>query len=556
MGLPRPAKKGELVAIDIEMFGMTKLHRPTGRFASLQVSYANQETVWLITDEHDIPAVLERLKLGTWVFHNALFDIRVLQRFTSVPQRQVWDTMVIEQDLFGGYYRTFSLADLARRWLGVLMLKDERAGFIEGEDLTPAMKEYAAFDAYYTVRIAEKQKQYAIDEDEDLSWYWEIDEHAIWAILDMPGVRINVEGWLDQADIMARMGREIELELDLNVNSHAIVKDRIEKVTGTRPESTNAKKILEPLSRGFRRDGNIEAADYIDLILEARRYRKAAETYGVSFLDQHLEDDGRVYSSYWVTGAMTGRTASSNPNLQNIKKDPEYRKLFIASKGNRMLVSDVNQQEVRFLCALAKDKNMLAIFQAGLNIHKQTQLDLQDAGADIDYKGAKAINLGTGYGLTGYGLSRDTGIPRDEADDFVEAFFEARPHVASWIDRTRGSAKRLGVVRTLSGRPVHINPHGGWHADNEAINSPVQGSAADQLKLTMRLIRERVRSAGIQFGMVLLPHDEVVVDVQRGTMAEQKDIVDRSWKDAADYLAPGVPFEVDTKTGFNWGVRE
>ncbi len=155
MTLPREAKPDELVSVDLEMFGMEKLHRADGTFASMSIAYLDGDA-YLITDEKDIRPALDRIKQGMWVFQNALFDLRILRRYTDVPQRFVHDTMLIEKDLFGGWFSRFDLQNLVRRWLGIFLDKEVRKQFEKAVELTPEMEEYSLNDAIYTVQIAEK----------------------------------------------------------------------------------------------------------------------------------------------------------------------------------------------------------------------------------------------------------------------------------------------------------------------------------------------------------------------------------------------------------------
>ena len=228
-GLPRPAKPGEPVAIDLEMYKMQdgKLHRPIGQFAAMTISFPPQETVYMVTDQTDVQRALDRLKEGRWVFHNSLFDLRHLRRFAKFDQCKVHDTMIVEQDLFGGYYDGFGLNDLTRRWLGLQMPKDVRAEFGGRESMTQDMERYAAFDAYATGRVALAQLEYAEGAGESLKWYWDIDEPAVWAFLDFPGVLIDVDGWVKNAEAMGIEATKIQDELGFNPGSPVQAKDRI-----------------------------------------------------------------------------------------------------------------------------------------------------------------------------------------------------------------------------------------------------------------------------------------------------------------------------------------
>ena len=554
-GLPRPAKPGEPVAIDLEMFKMQdgKLHRPIGQFAAMTVSFPPQETVYMVMDQPDVQRALDRLKDGQWIFHNSLFDLRHLRRFAKFGQRKVHDTMIYEQALLGGYYDGFGLNDLTRRWLGLQMPKDVRAEFGGRESMTKDMEEYAAFDAYATGRVALAQLEYAEGAGESLKWYWDIDEPAVWAFLDFPGVLIDVDGWIKNAEEMGRNAAKIQEELGFNPGSPVQARDRINAMLpkSWKPlASTNADKDLEPLLRRLRAYHSDKAAEMVQAVLDARSYKKMASSYGIKWIETNVEGDGRVYTSYWVTGAETGRTASSNPSLHNVpaRDFPIFRTFFLASPGNDLLVSDVSQQEPRFLCYMSGDENMLEIFRSGANLHEATAEQMKGFGADLDYRQAKDINLGTSYGLTAWGLSNRTGISKDEAEDFIAAYFKLRPRVASWIDRTRIAAQKFGVVRTAADRPIHINLHK-WQWSNNAINGPIQGSAADQLKMALGMVHR----AGVI--PTLQVHDEIVIEVPKKDKKTEK-LIREAWLDSAAELAPGVPFEVELARGANWGCKE
>ena len=151
-GLPREAKEGELVAIDIEMYGQdrSRLHRPHGSFACISISFGPRET-YLVEDLPDMRRSLRRIQRGEWVLQNAAYDIRQLRAFVDIPQRPVWDTMLVEQGLFSGWYEDFALEHLARRWLNLILPKDERSNFGKRSTMTEEMRRYAARDAYIKI---------------------------------------------------------------------------------------------------------------------------------------------------------------------------------------------------------------------------------------------------------------------------------------------------------------------------------------------------------------------------------------------------------------------
>src|SRR3990167_7016417 len=300
--LPREPHDHEPVALDVEIYKMneTRLHRPSGTFAALSVAF--HDAVYQITDVHDIPKVLGILAPGLWIMHNSTFDVAHLRRWANIPRRQVWDSLLIEQDLFGGYYDTFALDDLSRRWLGKMLPKEAREQFADRSDMTPEMEQYAADDASATLAIYEKQKQYMADEGEDLKCYWEIDEPAVWAVLDMPPVKVNVDGWRAMAVEHAAKTQTIADALGFNPGSYPQTKKTIKGVLGQAPKDTRA-LTLQTLMLGSQG----KAKDLLAAVLEYRMYKKASSTYGERWLEENVEEGDLVYPGWRVTGAETGR---------------------------------------------------------------------------------------------------------------------------------------------------------------------------------------------------------------------------------------------------------
>mgnify|MGYP001564361222 FL=1 len=558
IGLPRPAKPGELVSLDCEMFGMQKPHRADGTFAALSVAYPTGE-LFVITDQNDIREALKRVSAGRWVFHNALFDLRILRRYASVRQRQVLDTMICEQDLFGGWYNRFDLANAARRWLGEQLSKGVREQFISTQTLTPEMIEYAASDAWATVRIAQKQLDY-IEEEEDgkFNWYYDIDEPMIWVALDMPGIRVDVGAWRKQNVLHEAKARAIEKELELNVMSRDQVVSLLHELGLRGFKKTDAgndsagKVFLQQSMERAQVSGEKRLAEALNMILTARMYRKAVSTYGDTWLDANVEEDGRVYPSWKITGAETGRMACSDPNLQQIpaRDLPIYRSFFLASPGHRLLIGDVNQQEPRFSAWMSGDKTLQQEILDGIDLHMVAADLFHIKGANRRRKG-KDINLGLNYGMSAMGLAARVGISLEEAEMGLRERQMHYRFMHAWQDRMQRQAERLYKVRTASGRPVWVNPyeiHGGWRRN--AINGPIQGSAADQTKMAAVLYAKEYKAP------LLIVHDEMADNVPSGEMRKARRTMNDAWIEAGRHLIADMPVEVSMASGSNWGAKE
>jgi len=299
-------------------------------------------------------------------------------------------------------------------------------------------------------------------------------------------------------------------------------------------------------------------------ILDWRQLSKLKSTY-TDALQTHINPDtGRVHTSYSITGANTGRLASTDPNLQNIPVRTEegrrIREAFVAEPGNVLLSLDYSQIELRILAHIADIPALKQAFADGLDIHAMTASEMFDVPLDQMTpevrRRAKAINFGVIYGISGFGLARNLRIPRAEAQEFIDRYFERFPGIRTYMDDTIAFAKEHGFVQTLFGRRIHtpeINakgPHAGF-ARRAAINAPIQGTAADVIRRAMVRMPDAIRDLPAK--MLLQVHDELLFEVAEeaveDTIAAARDIMEG----AAD---PAVRLDVrlvgDAGRGANW----
>lgn len=300
------------------------------------------------------------------------------------------------------------------------------------------------------------------------------------------------------------------------------------------------------------------------LLLEYRHLMKLKNTYVDTLPCLIDEKTGRIHASFNQTGTETGRLSSSNPNLQNIpvKTDigKNLRKAVIASgKDNYLLSCDYSQVELRILAHLSADKNLTLAFKAGKDIHKATasliygveEKEVADSMRDV----AKRINFGIIYGLSSYGLSRDLDMPIDEAQSFIDAYFIRYPGVKDYIQKQIEKAQKEGFVTTLLGRRRYIseinNKNQGIRqfAQRQAVNTPIQGSASDLIKLAMIQIHNRIKPQGLKAKLILQVHDELVFDVSAQELQSLAGLVKERMENV---LELSVPIKVDIKKGRNW----
>lgn len=303
----------------------------------------------------------------------------------------------------------------------------------------------------------------------------------------------------------------------------------------------------------------------IDLLLEYRELAKLKSTYLEALPQQINPKTGRVHTSFSQTGSVTGRLASSDPNLQNIPTRTELgrqvRHGFVAAPDWLLLSVDYSQIELRIVAHMSGDEAMLAAFRAGQDIHAATAAAIFNVPLEVVSKemrrNAKSINFGLVYGMSAFGLSRYTGLTLAESENFVKAYFQQFPRVRGYLDGLRRSAASQGYVETLLGRrryfpnlrdQANINIRN--REEREAINAPIQGTAADVMKIAMLRVPPALAAAGLRARLLLQVHDELVLEAPRAELNATARLVQSVMEQAYPL---SVPLETEARFGENWG---
>jgi DNA polymerase-1 len=440
-------------------------------------------------------------------------------------------------------------------------------------DMVPVERvaEYCAEDADVTLRL--KQALWPLVEQQQLTeLYLEIEEPLIDVLADMEwqGVRIDSANLAEYAGELAReleglesQVREMAGEPTLNVNSPAQLGEVLfgkmrlvdkPKMTKTRQYSTDEETLQSIADRH----------PIVGLILEYRGVKKLLSTY-VEALPQLVNPcTGKIHTSYNQAVTATGRLSSTNPNLQNIpireERGRRIREAFVPSDADHLLLSaDYSQVELRLMAHLSGDTALIEAFRAGEDIHRATAARIFGVSpgkvtSDMRRK-AKTANFGIIYGISAFGLSQRLHIPRGEARDIIEGYFRSYPGVKEYMERVVAEARTTGYVTTLFGRRRFLadinsrNAVARGLAERNAINAPLQGSAADIMKIAMIRVARELHRQGLRSKMILQVHDEVVIDVLRSEQEQVAALVVEAMEHAARLA---VELVVDYGVGENW----
>ncbi len=516
-------------------------------------------------------------KIGK-VAHNAKYDYIMLARYGLTISPLTFDTMLAEF-IVDPSSRNLGLKNLSEYRLGEEMTHIEeligkgKKQISMAEVAIETAANYAAADAETTLRLMPiMQKELERVNGTKLLAEIDMPLTPVLADMEMTGALIDTKFFAEMSQELAKRLAEIEKQVfDLagktfNLNSPQQLSDvlfnhlRLEPPDKGRKTTTGFYSTSADVLDAMR--GKHPALDFI---LEHRELSKLKSTY-VDALPAAMDPNtGRVHTSYSQIGAVTGRLSSNNPNLQNIPIRTEtgrrVRNGFIADKGNVLLSVDYSQIELRIVAHMAKDEAMLKAFRAGEDIHSTTAAAIHDIELSAVTKDmrrhAKAINFGLIYGMSAFGLTRSTDLTLAEAEDFVKAYFTKFPGVKKYLDGMRRQAAEIGYVETLLGRKRYfpalqgkINMQLKNREEREAINAPIQGTAADIMKLAMLKIPSALQAAGLKGKMLLQVHDELVLECPKKEVEKTAKVVQETMTNA---YPMSIPLETEARAGVSWG---
>ncbi|MFR3766774.1 MAG: DNA polymerase I [Blautia sp.] len=509
--------------------------------------------------------------LGNHVRISAM-DIKALLKHTDLKDTlQVFD-MGIGAYLLNPLKSSYTYEDIAREYLNGISLpsREELLGKMTFAKAWEASSEklgiFACYEAF-TVLAAREPVQDALQESGMWKVYTEIELPLVFTLDSMEkwGIRVKGEELKAYGEKLSIRIQELEQLIyekageEFNINSPkqmGVILFEKMGIPGGRKTKTGystAADILEKLA---------PEQPIVSDILEYRQLTKLKSTYADG-LSAVIEKDGRIHSTFNQTITATGRISSTEPNLQNIPVRMELgrliRKVFVPEDGYVFLDADYSQIELRVLAHMSGDEKLIQAYREAQDIHRLTASQVFhipfDQVTDLQRRNAKAVNFGIVYGISSFGLSQDLSITRKEAADYIEKYFESYPRIKGFLDGMVEEGREKGYVSTMFGRrrPVPELKSSNFmqrsFGERVAMNSPIQGTAADIIKIAMNRVYERLNREGLQSRLVLQVHDELLIETKREEIPEVSRILQEEMKGAAQLA---VELEVDMHQGESW----
>lgn len=465
----------------------------------------------------------------------------------------------------------YAVEDVAKEHLELLIpSRQDLLGKLTDEQAVKEREEaffsYVCFGAYVCFAAAEVLEK-KLQETGMAKLYHEIELPLVYTLFDMEQEGVLVDAGALKAYGTKLEGRIVELEQEIyrdageefNINSPkqlgVILFEKLEMPYGRKTKTgySTAAEVLEKLAPEY---------PLVSEILEYRQLTKLKSTYADG-LANYIEEDGRIHSNFNQTITATGRISSTEPNLQNIpirmELGRQIRKVFIAREGCVLIDADYSQIELRVLAHMSGDDNLITAYREAQDIHRMTasqvfHVPFEEVTA-LQRRNAKAVNFGIVYGISSFGLSQDLSITRKEASEYIEKYFETYPGVKEFLDKQVAEGKEQGYVTTMFGRrrPIPELSSGNFmqrsFGERVAMNSPIQGTAADIIKIAMIRVNEGLRAQGLKSRLILQVHDELLIEAWEEEVSQVEALLQQEMENAANLA---VKLEIDMKSAKDW----
>lgn len=509
-------------------------------------------------------------KLG----HHLKYDAHILRQ-EGIELRGIGDDSMLASYVLNSTATRHDMDSVAGNYLGVDTIHYEDIAGKGAKQITFDLVDleqagpYAAEDADITLRLCETLRAQLSDKPKLLEVYEKIELPLVPVLTDMEHTGVVLDKQL-LADLSYEFGETMH---SLQEKAHELVGHSFNLSSPKQLQEILFEEMELPVIRKTPKGQPSTAEDVLQelatdyelpkVILEYRSLSKLRSTYSEKLPTQIDVDTGRVHTSYHQATAATGRLSSSDPNLQNIPirtaEGRRIRQAFIAPENYLLLAADYSQIELRIMAHLSEDKSLVNAFANDLDVHSATAAEVFDTPLDEVSKdqrrSAKAINFGLIYGMSAFGLAKQLGIGRKEAQTYIDVYFDRYPGVKRYMDDTRLQAKEQGYVETVFGRRLYLpeinsrNHQRRQYAERSAINAPMQGTAADIIKLAMLTVHDYLKDQQDQAKLIMQVHDELVLEVHKEALPVIQAKVIELMTQAATL---SVPLRVDAGTGLNW----
>lgn len=549
------------------------------RLLGVSVSFGEKNTVFLaaegfLTEGYLIGKLKELLDAGVCgITFSLKSQLRILQTEEQTSEslaKEFFDTEIAAY-LLNPLKNEYSYEDLAKDYLGMMI--PSRVDLLGKLPLTEAVETqpeaflkyvcFVSFTAYAAKPILEQE----LDKTGMGGLFREIEMPLVFTLVDMEkeGIRADKAALQEYGERLSVRIAELEKSIyagageEFNINSPkqlgVILFEKLQMpyAKKTKTGYSTAADVLDKLAPEY---------PLVADILEYRQLAKLKSTYADGLAD-YITEDGRIHSTFHQTVTATGRISSTEPNLQNIPIRMELgrliRKVFLPKDGALFVDADYSQIELRVLAHMSGDEMLIAAYGEAQDIHRMTASQVFhvpfDEVTDLQRRNAKAVNFGIVYGISSFGLSQDLSITRKEAAAYIERYFETYPGIKSFLDGLVTGAKNEGYVSSMFGRrrPVPELSSSNFmqrsFGERVAMNAPIQGTAADIIKIAMNRVHDRLLKEGLQSRLLLQVHDELLVEAAENEVDAVEKILEEEMHQAADLK---VSLEIDMHTGKNW----
>ena len=574
-----------LTAFDTETTGLDYME---AEIVGLSLAVENGEACY-IPVAHDYPGAPDQLprtdvlkKLNRFlvddtkkkVGHHLKYDAHILRRYDIVLAGMQFDSM-LESYVLNSVATRHDMDSVAKHYLGKETIHYEDVAGRGAKQLTfnqidlETAAPYAAEDADITLQLHTALWTQLGEQSALKKVYEEIEQPLVPVLLEMEEIGVLVD-----RKMLTRQSSELAKTMaKLETKAHELAGGPFNLGSPKQLQQILFEQLELPVIRktpkgqpSTAEDVLVELANDYELpavIIEYRSVSKLKSTYTDKLPLQINERTGRIHTSYHQAVAATGRLSSTDPNLQNIPirtaEGRRIRQAFIAPQGQVLLAADYSQIELRIMAHLSADEGLLKAFAKELDVHRATaaevfELALEDVTAD-QRRSAKAINFGLMYGMSAFGLAKQLGISRGEAQAYVDLYFDRYPGVKAYMDNIRETASEQGYVETVFGRRLYLpeinarNAQRRQYAERSAINAPMQGTAADIIKKAMITVHDWLNTDKPGARMIMQVHDELVFEVDENMIDAVRARVIELMSGAADL---SVPLKVDAGVGLNW----